>query len=189
MTTHYAYVKGVVVDSIAGLPLPNAIVYSSYKVFSSGNSGPGSDTTDVNGAYTRRIVWYVGRSLSSVLLSRPGDSTDLYINSYSNNSCNFLKIKWGQLIENDTIILSVISSKPYAYVGTHIKEVLPVSSGVTVNWDPAIIGRISDMYPANSDTIVTQKICPNLKTYISWSGNSDSVFVNSGDTAFVDVFY
>ena len=189
VTTHYAYVKGVVADSITGLPLPNAIVYSSYLAFSSGDSS--IDTTDVNGAYTKRIVWYVGRSLYSGLLSRPEDSTDLYINSYSNNSCNFLKIKWGQLIENDTIALPTISVKPYAYVSAHVKDTLPISYGIYLSWSPypKYGGTPSVLFNANSDTVVTRQICPHLNTYVCWAYGVDSVFVNSGDTAFVNVFY
>ena len=192
VTTHYAYVKGIVIDSTTGLPLPNAIVYSSRYVFSSGDSsGPGIDTTDINGAYTRGIIWYVGRSLSSGLLSRPEDSTDIYINSYSNNSCNFLKFKWGQLIENDTITLPTILAKPYAYVSSHIKDILPESYGIYLYWSPypKYGGTPAVLFNANSDTVVTRQVCPNLKTYVSWAYGVDSVFVNSGDTAFVNVFY
>lgn len=192
VTTHYAYVKGFVVDSITGTPISNAVVFCTNNAFSANYNSFGTDTTDLNGAYTRTIVWYEGHSLSSGSLSRPANSTDLYVNSYSNNACNFLKFKWGQLIENDTIMLPLISAKPYAYVSTHIKEVLPVSSGIYLYWSqyPIYGGAISVLYPANSDTVVTRQICPNLMTYISWSGgNYDSVFVNSGDTAFVNVFY
>lgn len=188
--THYGYVKGIIVDSVSALPLPNAIVYLSEGAFSSGFNNPvgGVDTTDANGAYTRTIVWYTGRSLSSGNLSRPSDSADVFINSHTSTVCNFIKFKWWQVIENDTISVSTISAKPYAYVTTHVKEVLPVSFGIYLYWNHAV-GPSPVLYPANSNTIVTRQICPNLKTFISWSGNNDSVFVNSGDTAFVNVFY
>lgn len=190
LTMHYSYVKGFVFDSVTGTPLPGALIYQSESPFASGFVNTGSvDTTDVNGAYTRRIFWLEGYSLSTGSTARPNDAINIYMNSFTTSESNFGQLTWGDLVEDDTINLPTIMAKPYAYVTTHVKEVLPVSSGIYLYWYHAV-GVLSVLYPANSDTVVTRQICPNLKTYLYWSGSgSDSVIVNSGDTTFVNVFY
>lgn len=191
LVTHYSYVKGIVIDSITGLPLPNAKVFCSSTPFTINDSySPNADSTDINGAYIIRMEWRTGYGYSSGYQYKPSDSTNHYVNSYSSNLSNFNNFKWWQLLENDTLTLPNLATRPNGYIGTHIKDLAPSSFGINVYWNK-LIGRTtinySDYYPV--DTTIYHGACLGVIGVISWGSNSQSVSVNSGDTTFVDVFY
>ena len=195
VTTHYAYVRGIVLDSITGNPVMNAKLYHSYSPFSDGSglaTTSSIDSTDVNGMYTTRVFWYVGDlwQNGTTQSSKPGDSTDVFINVYTNNSCRSLKFKGALLIENDTAILPNIYLKPFGYVCTHIKDVLPSSFGIYLYWYK-LLGKstvnYNDYYP--TDTIIYHGAIPGVEGKITWGLNTQFVNVMPGDTAFVDAFY
>jgi hypothetical protein len=143
--------------------------------------------------YTRRIFWYVGDLWhnGTTQSSKPGDSTDVYISVYANNSCRYLSFKGALFVENDTVILPNIYLKPYGYVSTHLKDLTPFNPlGIYVNWNK-LIGLSSinynDYYPI--DTTIYHGACPGIEGKVWWGLNSQYVNVIPGDTAFVDVFY
>lgn len=190
VTTHYAYVKGYVIDSISGLPVSNAIAYKSNGVFSEGK-GYHNVPTDANGMYILEFDWPTGVGhFGTEYLYRPDDSINFYINGFSNDKCGFLAADWGVLIENDTVLLPNVYLSPGGYISTHIKDTLLSSYGIQVNWYRSIgpfTIDYSDYYPI--DTIVYHLAFPGIETKIHWGLTDVLRTVNSGDTAFVDVFY
>jgi hypothetical protein len=192
VTAHYAYVMGSVIDSLTGNPEPQVIIYPTsdyssrvavYNQF--------LDTADANGIYTATIRWYSGNFYGgSYQDGKPADSADIYIDAVGLNSSGLIKIKGYQLIENDTVPIAVLYVIPCGYIGTHIKDTLLSSYGIGVNWQFAsgpTTFQYDDYYPA--DTMIFHKTIRGLAGKISWGTYSQTVIVNSADTAFVDVFY
>ena len=190
-STHYAYVRGVILDSVTGNPIANANLYDSDGPFSHGEVIP-TDGSDVNGEYIRKIFWYVGDldHNGTTVSSKPSDSTDIYISAYSNNSCGFVKIKGWQIIENDTLVATNILFRPAAYITTHIKDTTAAVYNGSLNWF-YVIGPTFALYPRDLDTTITWRTYPYRKVHYTLNGTflQDSIAVNSGDTAFVNLFY
>jgi hypothetical protein len=196
VTEHFAYVKGIVIDSLSGSPVPGALVYYTNEAFSSGlNGGLYKDTADIAGQYTTTIHWYSGNVYDGPYEDdRPADSSDVYLTVVgAGNTCGFVKFKGALIIENDTIILPVAFVKPYAYISVHLSDTLPmISSTGYLDWYNTVNGNEDAYCIPGGDTVVVKAVCAGLKTNLHGSDSipfDDSLVVGSGDTAFVNVFY
>lgn len=188
MFLHYAYLKGFVFDSITGIPLDNVKVFESDWPFKDNTIAP-IDSTGATGMYIRTVAWYEGTPYGSGWQTgKPVDSADIFINAYAGNMCGFIKIKGWQLIENDTITLSNIYTVEDAYITTHIKDTVGGPGMSSLYWYYVVGGYTYKTYGPNTDTLITFKVCPYQEIKFTYYG-ADSATVNSGDTAFVDVFY
>ncbi|MCX6294682.1 MAG: hypothetical protein NTX97_01220 [Bacteroidetes bacterium] len=188
MYMHFAYVKGYVLDSITGMPIVNAKVYDSDWPFKGYSLSP-NDSTDATGMYVRKVGWWEGTPYGDGWeTGKPADSADVYVNAYTGNICGFFKFKGYQLIENDTITISNINSVEDGYITMHIKDIVGGPSMTDLHWYYVVGGNNFKTYDTNTDTLVTFKVCPYQKIIYTFYGE-DSATVNSGDTAFVDVFY
>jgi hypothetical protein len=189
-TPHYAYVKGIVVDSATGIPMANAAIYANDWQFYESLGQYIINSTDISGMYTQQIMWYVGdlNHNGTTVSGRPDDSTDIFILAFRNEGYGFVKFKAAFLIENDTIILPAVYTKPIGYISTHIKNITGGPTQSSLQWH-YIIGHEDNFYYSFTDTIIVWKAYPDLKTYFSWVITNDSVVVSPNDTAFLDLFY
>ena len=183
VVTHYAYVQGVVLDSVSGVPVSNAQIFCS-------SSDLGFDSTDINGIYTVRLKWYTGVvHQGTEHLERPNDTTDFHADGLTSNKYGYVIADWGILIENDTITLPAIYIRTLGFITTHIKDAYSPANYLHLSWNKLVNGEDQDVYfHPGTDTTITWKAYPNSKTYYTWTSN-DSITVGSGDTTFLNLYY
>ena len=189
VVTHYAYVKGFVIDSLSGLPVSHAGVFATDGKILYDDFMTPYDSTKTSGSYTVRVYWYTGTAYEgTVTLERPGPTTVLYIDGFSSNKYGYVKINWGALTENDTIVVPNILVNKVGYISTHVKDVSTPANYLHLSWEYVIGNKQEEYFPANSDTTVIWKVYPNVKTRYVWTVG-DSVIVGSGDTTYLNLYY
>ena len=193
-----AYFRSTVIDSITGFPISNAQVGFGYP----NNGWPSvSTTSNANGKYKMCESWGGDPRIGSY---RPTDSTDIYVEAYTNNRFGYVKFKAAKLIVNDTITIPNTYLKPVGYIKAHIKDTSSVNidgnqMSLNYHWlmTPNFCTVFYKPYGQIVDTIVYWKAFPNSnvafdclynKSQISHDDVSN-VHVNSGDTSSVNIFY
>ncbi|MCW3083562.1 MAG: hypothetical protein JWP12_928 [Bacteroidetes bacterium] len=197
---HHYHLKGIVIDTLTGIPVANARVCQFQPYYADDKYTLGR-TTAV-GWYSGDYTWGGDVRYTHAL----PDSADIYIYAYTNNQCGKVKVKFGQLIENGLHVMTPLYVKPVGYLKTHIKDTSGIGAPlIYCKGNYNIIEPISiqvpeyfftSTHPAGHiyDTTFVCKVYPNSNATLTFSYGTTSlapstVFVPSGDTSFVNIFY